>query len=318
MRRRRSSARCSASVMRSWTVGRGFGPHRRSFTTSGGGLARGRLTPRRRASGRVRAPVSGRLAVGFGGRRRWRGVGRRLGAEVDAVVGWRRRGSASAVSSGSLRASRSSASKPEVMRRSSRVALPSLRIASGSLSGPRMSNATTAMTSSSVAEMLNTAGVYGAAPPARLRLRRRRSQVRRGRRPRRRPREALEPVVAAQQLVELEQVVVGERRTGSALAELGRSAPRRPRHPGGEEQLDDVRLGRFGDQRRALGAPEVVRALVVVVAQPDPHVSGRHLDVTALGAGGSDRGHGRWRCLPGPRRRRVVSLASSAPPSARP
>ena len=72
---------------------------------------------------------------------------------------------------GSLRASRSSASNPDVTLLISLVALPSLRIASGSLSGPSTSNATTAMTSSSVAEMLNTPEVYGAAPSARLRLR---------------------------------------------------------------------------------------------------------------------------------------------------
>ncbi len=160
MRRRRSSARCSVNVMRSWTVGRGFSPRRRSLTTSGRGLARGRLLPRDVGCGRGAGSGTAVGLAGVSG----------ADASFDGVVLDCGAGGGVGVSMGSLRASRSSASNPEVILLISFVALPSLRIASGSFSGPSTSSATTAMTSSSVAEMLNTTEVYGAAPSARLRL----------------------------------------------------------------------------------------------------------------------------------------------------
>ena len=84
---------------------------------------------------------------------------------------------------------------------------------------------------------------------------------------------------------------MGDRRPGPVLAELGRPAPRGPCRP--RKRGAARRSGARPASRPAwsTGAPELVGALVVVVAHPDPDVGGGQLDVAALGAGGSDRCH---------------------------
>ena len=70
----------------------------------------------------------------------------------------------------------------------------------------------------------------------------------------------------------------------------------------GDEQVDDPGLGRLHDRHAAGRAAEEVRALVVLDADPHPHIGGRELDITALAAGRSDGGHEQFdRRLPRPR-----------------
>src|SRR5262245_11563206 len=101
----------------------------------------------------------------------------------------------------------------------------------------------------------------------------------------------VEPALGAQHLVEVDQVVVGERwadRPG--LDELGWDRPELEAHAGGDQQVDRGPVGRAHDRVEAVGTAEHVRAGLVGLAQPDDEVARAQLDVTAVAARGSDQG----------------------------
>src|SRR5947209_14453039 len=91
--------------------------------------------------------------------------------------------------------------------------------------------------------------------------------------------------------MEVEQVVVLERRPDTCLGELGREAPHLHAHPARHEQIHDATACLFGDRLLAVGAAEAVRPAFVVGADPDREVLGGELYITAAWAVGPDRGH---------------------------
>src|SRR5437764_7078590 len=66
----------------------------------------------------------------------------------------------------------------------------------------------------------------------------------------------LEPVVLAQQQVEVEQVVGRKRGAVAILEELGRAPPHLEAHPGRDQEVDDATAGVLGHRALTGGAPE--------------------------------------------------------------
>ena len=97
---------------------------------------------------------------------------------------------------------------------------------------------------------------------------------------------------AAELQREVEQVVVGQPRAVLDLERLGGQVP----HPGGDaagdQQRDDVVVGRLAHLVVAARAAEGVVRQGGVAADHQGHVRGGELDLTAAGAGRLDRGHG--------------------------
>ena len=106
----------------------------------------------------------------------------------------------------------------------------------------------------------------------------------------------LEPSLLLELEVELEEVVVGDRRPGSGFVELGRQLP--DRHPDARGRPAGRRCAGSAGLVTAIwqiGAAEEVRALVVGRADPHLDVPRRQLDVATGRAARSD---GRHRILP--------------------
>jgi hypothetical protein len=99
----------------------------------------------------------------------------------------------------------------------------------------------------------------------------------------------VEPALALQLEVELDQVVRGERRTDVLLGQLERQVPDLHPDPGGHQQVNDCRVGRLGHRHPALRAAECVRALLDRGAHADDNVRRTEFDVPAFRARGSDR-----------------------------
>src|SRR5690606_8400018 len=103
--------------------------------------------------------------------------------------------------------------------------------------------------------------------------------------------QVLDPPVAGEGLVEVDEVVVGEGPAGGPLLlQLGGGAPDLEAAPGRDQQVDRGAVGGADDGARAGRAAEHVGAGLGVLAQADDQLSGAQLDVSTGAAGGSDQG----------------------------
>jgi len=101
----------------------------------------------------------------------------------------------------------------------------------------------------------------------------------------------LEPLVALQEEMKVEDVVGRDRRTGPNFRELGRPVPYLTPDARFDQQLDDLRASIVGNCGLADRTTEPVRTLVVVRTYPDRHLMGAEPHVAAVGAPGPNGCH---------------------------
>src|SRR6266550_5573917 len=104
-------------------------------------------------------------------------------------------------------------------------------------------------------------------------------------------RDVVEPAIALEEQVEVEEVVRLEGRSDARLGELGRQSPHLHAHAARHEQIDDAPACFLGDRPLAIGATEAVRPALVIGADANRQILGGELHITAAWAVGPDRGH---------------------------